>query len=249
VYSELDVLVVPSLWWENSPITIHEAHLLATPVVTSGIGGMAEFVRDGIDGLHFRAGDAQDLAAKLQRFLDEPGLAAALVRDPPALKTLEQDGATMEYRYRALCARRSSLGPKPLRPRLVWERAGIGTARREGPCEQQGAEMLLLRPGSAAEYDLSTAAGGLRCLRIEQFAFSAEPGLALGLRVLVDGVQVGEAPARLPGPTDEVRAEELELELAPQARVLRLEPLAGAHARVQKLALSTRPRLGAGASA
>jgi len=242
VYSEIDVLVVPSLWWENSPITIHEAHLLRTPVVTSGIGGMAEFVRDGVDGLHFRPGDAADLAAKLRRFVDEPGLAAQLSRAFPLLKTLEEDGASMEYRYRALCAARASFGPKPLRARSLWERAGIGTARREGACEQQGAQMLLLRPGSAAEYDLSAAAGGPRSLRVEQFALGAERTLELGLRVLVDGVEVGEIPAPIPAGADETFVHALELELAPQARVLRLEPLAGRHARVARLVLSTRPR-------
>ena len=40
ILSEMDVLVVPSLWWENSPITIHEAFLTRTPVITAGIGGM-----------------------------------------------------------------------------------------------------------------------------------------------------------------------------------------------------------------
>jgi glycosyltransferase involved in cell wall biosynthesis len=243
VYSELDVLVVPSLWWENSPITIHEAHLLRTPVVTSGIGGMAEFVRDGVDGLHFRPGDAPDLAAKLRRFVDEPGLAAALSRDFPALKTLEEDGRTMEYRYRGLCARRASFGPKPLRPRTLWQREGIGSSRREGRCEQQGAELLLLRPGAAAEYDISAAAGGSRRLRVEQLALAAERTLELGLRVLVDGVEAGLLPRRGPGAADELFADELELELAPLARVLRLEPLAGCHARIAKLALSTQPRL------
>ncbi|MBK7644124.1 MAG: glycosyltransferase [Planctomycetes bacterium] len=246
VYAELDVLVVPSLWWENSPITIHEAHLLRTPVVTSGIGGMAEFVRDGIDGLHFRVGDVGDLAAKLRRFVDEPELAAELSRDFPPLKTLEEDGRTTEYRYRALCARQASFGPRPLRPRTLWERAGIASARREGACEQQGAQMLLLRPGSAAEYDLSGAAGGARTLRVEQFALAAEPSLALGLRVLVDGVELGRIPARRAGASDETFGAELELELAALARVLRLEPLEGCHGRISRLVLATRARVGEG---
>ncbi|MEZ6020869.1 MAG: glycosyltransferase [Planctomycetota bacterium] len=56
VYAQIDVLIVPSLWFENSPITIHEAHLTRTPVLASNIGGMAEYVRDGIDGLHFQVG-------------------------------------------------------------------------------------------------------------------------------------------------------------------------------------------------
>jgi glycosyltransferase involved in cell wall biosynthesis len=106
IYREIDVLVVPSVWYENSPLTIHEAFLEHTPVVASGIGGMAELVRDGVDGLHFRAGDAEDLAAKLARFVDEPGLAAELSRDWMHVKSIEQDGAEMETRYRALLAGR-----------------------------------------------------------------------------------------------------------------------------------------------
>jgi glycosyltransferase involved in cell wall biosynthesis len=103
VYAEIDVLLVPSLWWENSPVTIHEAFLTGTPVVASGIGGMAEYVRDGIDGLHFAVGDDLDLAARMRRFLDEPYLAAELARGAPAVKTIEQDAAATEARYRALC--------------------------------------------------------------------------------------------------------------------------------------------------
>ena len=103
VYADLDVLLVPSIWWENSPITIHEAFLTGTPVVASGIGGMAEYVRDEIDGLHFAAGDDRDLAAKMRRFLDEPGLAAKLAQAAPPIKTIAQDAEATETRYRALC--------------------------------------------------------------------------------------------------------------------------------------------------
>jgi glycosyltransferase involved in cell wall biosynthesis len=103
VYAEIDVLVVPSTWFENSPITIHEAYLFRTPVVASDIGGMAEYVRDGIDGLLFPAGDDEALAACLRRFVDEPGLADELSRDFPPVKTIAEDAAVTEARYRALC--------------------------------------------------------------------------------------------------------------------------------------------------
>jgi glycosyltransferase involved in cell wall biosynthesis len=108
IYREIDVLVVPSVWFENSPLTIHEAFLERTPVVASGIGGMAELVRDGIDGLHFRAGDAQDLSAKLARFVHEPELVARLSHAFADVKSIERDGEEMEARYRALVAARSS---------------------------------------------------------------------------------------------------------------------------------------------
>jgi len=107
VFAEIDVLVVPSLWFENSPIAIHEAFLTHTPVLASGIGGMAEYVRDGVDGLHFAVGDDADLAAKMSRFLDEPGLVDELSRDWMPIKTIEADAADTEFRYRALLARAS----------------------------------------------------------------------------------------------------------------------------------------------
>ena len=55
--AEIDWVVVPSIWWENSPLVIQEAFLHGRPVICSDIGGMAEKVRHGVDGLHFRVGD------------------------------------------------------------------------------------------------------------------------------------------------------------------------------------------------
>lgn len=59
---ECDYVVLPSRWWENSPVVIQEAFGVGCPVLCSGVGGMAEKVRDGVSGLHFRFGDAVDLA-------------------------------------------------------------------------------------------------------------------------------------------------------------------------------------------
>ncbi|MGA0597844.1 glycosyltransferase [Enterovirga sp. CN4-39] len=55
--ADVDWVIVPSIWWENSPLVIEEALALGRPVICSGIGGMAEKVRPGIDGLHFPVGD------------------------------------------------------------------------------------------------------------------------------------------------------------------------------------------------
>ena len=66
ILSEIDVLVVPSIWYENAPLTIHEAFMASVPVITSNIGGMKELVRDGENGLLFKAGDSGDLTAKMQ---------------------------------------------------------------------------------------------------------------------------------------------------------------------------------------
>jgi glycosyltransferase involved in cell wall biosynthesis len=62
-----DWVIVPSIWWENSPVVIQEALAANVPLIVSDIGGMAEKVRDGLDGLHFRVGDYVDLAEKISR--------------------------------------------------------------------------------------------------------------------------------------------------------------------------------------
>ena len=48
---EIDVLVVASLWPENSPLVIHEAWMAGVPVVGAEMGGVADLVSDGRDGL------------------------------------------------------------------------------------------------------------------------------------------------------------------------------------------------------
>jgi glycosyltransferase involved in cell wall biosynthesis len=68
----VDIVVVPSIWWENSPVVIREALYNQRPVICSNIGGMAEKVRPGLDGLHFAVGDAPSLAALLEDLLASP---------------------------------------------------------------------------------------------------------------------------------------------------------------------------------
>jgi glycosyltransferase involved in cell wall biosynthesis len=69
-----DWVIVPSTWWENSPVVIQEAFFHGRPVIASNIGGMAEKVHDGIDGMHFRVGSAEDLADRLVHALTESKL-------------------------------------------------------------------------------------------------------------------------------------------------------------------------------
>jgi glycosyltransferase involved in cell wall biosynthesis len=65
----IDWMIIPSIWWENSPVVIQEAKSTRRPILASNIGGMLEKVRDGIDGLHFLAGSALDLASKIEMII------------------------------------------------------------------------------------------------------------------------------------------------------------------------------------
>ena len=225
VYAEIDVLVVPSIWFENSPITIHEAYLTETPVLASNIGGMAEYVRDGVDGLLYEVGDERDLARVMRRFVDEPDLLESLSRDWMPIKTIADNAREAEYRYRSLCTR-----VREPAAQVLLDAPGRAAARRTGPVEEQGADLLLLRPGGAAvEYELEPAVptGGPAELeiRVDVLALAAEPQLALGGRVLLDGRQVGELEPFTADGEDGVRRFRLRHELAggePPA-VLRIE--------------------------
>jgi glycosyltransferase involved in cell wall biosynthesis len=63
----VDWVVVPSIWWENSPLVIQEAFAHRRPIICSNIGGMAEKVRWGRDGFHFQVNDPFDLASLMVR--------------------------------------------------------------------------------------------------------------------------------------------------------------------------------------
>ena len=59
-------LISPSEWFEPFGMNIIEAFACGVPVITSRLGGPSEIVEDGKTGLHFTAGDPDDLAAKVQ---------------------------------------------------------------------------------------------------------------------------------------------------------------------------------------
>ena len=70
--AKVDVLVVPSLWYEAFSLIAHEAFLAGIPVIASRLGALAEVVQDGVDGLLVPPSDVSAWTATLQRLVDEP---------------------------------------------------------------------------------------------------------------------------------------------------------------------------------
>jgi glycosyltransferase involved in cell wall biosynthesis len=106
-----DLLVVPSVWYENSPLIILEALATRTPILVSDLGGMAELVEPGRNGFRFAVGDSADLARHLARFLDDPSLLDALYPDDLHVKSVDEDARQFEELYReAIEAVRASTG-------------------------------------------------------------------------------------------------------------------------------------------
>jgi len=104
VFAAIDVLVVPSRWYENSPVTLDEAALAEIPVLVANQGGMAELLERRRNGIAFTPNDAADLKEKLLRFVREPELWERLRRPAQPVKTAAQAGAEVESLFRELLA-------------------------------------------------------------------------------------------------------------------------------------------------
>ncbi len=96
---------------EAASLTVLEAMASRLPVVVTAVGGNPEMVRDGIDGLLVRRGNAAGVGAALLRLLDEPATAAAMGAAGRArVEEHYQLGQTVEnyWRlYRRLCPLRA----------------------------------------------------------------------------------------------------------------------------------------------
>lgn len=100
VFSDLDVIVVPSLWYENSPNAILEAFAHRTPVLASRLGGMAELVDHDVNGLLYTVGDAHDLARQIRRLIDDRSLLERLKEGIPPVRGLASEIDELESIYR-----------------------------------------------------------------------------------------------------------------------------------------------------
>lgn len=81
--ADMDLIAVPSTWYENTPFVILEAMEAGVPVIAADLGGMSELIVEGQNGFLFPSNDAAGLAAVLQRCLDDPTLVAGLRVTPP----------------------------------------------------------------------------------------------------------------------------------------------------------------------
>ena len=99
ILAGLDLLVLPSVWYENMPITIHEAHRHGIPVVATDLGGMAEALEHEKTGLLFPRGDERALADAIRRLVTEPGLYERLALGRPRVPTLEEVVDRLEALY------------------------------------------------------------------------------------------------------------------------------------------------------
>lgn len=102
IFKEIDMLIVPSLWYENSPLVIQEAVLSKTPVIASRIGGIPELIRDGVNGFLFEPGNVAGLQKQIISIINNRRIIEELGPNPAVIKSVEDNCLEIEDIYRGL---------------------------------------------------------------------------------------------------------------------------------------------------
>lgn len=111
VLSGVDVLLMPSLWYENTPTIMYEAFVTGTPVIASNIGGMAELIDLFDGGWTFPVGEADSLALLMERLIQDPAEVRAAQAKIKPVPTIEQHVNALEVGYAEILARHSQTRP------------------------------------------------------------------------------------------------------------------------------------------
>jgi glycosyltransferase involved in cell wall biosynthesis len=97
ILSSAQWLIVPSIWWENSPMVIQESLNCGVPLIVSDIGGMAEKVENNVTGLHFRVGKPLALANRIVQIAEDKDLHTQLASNiTPPLSLADAYKKTMD---------------------------------------------------------------------------------------------------------------------------------------------------------
>lgn len=71
IFEHMDILAVPSLWYENMPVVIYSALAHKTPVIAPAFGAMHEIIHHTNNGLLFNRDDPDDLKEKINDIIDD----------------------------------------------------------------------------------------------------------------------------------------------------------------------------------
>jgi glycosyltransferase involved in cell wall biosynthesis len=107
VFSDIDVLVVPSIWYENTPLIVYAAFAAKTPIIASDMGGLSEVIEPGGNGMLFQKEDVEGLRECLEKILLEPNLLKKLKAGIRPVKKMEAHAEEILGEYEKLLSGRN----------------------------------------------------------------------------------------------------------------------------------------------
>jgi glycosyltransferase involved in cell wall biosynthesis len=98
----IDVLAVPSNYMETGPLVVLEAYAFGIPVMGANLGGIAERIRDGVDGWLLPFDDNRAWAAAMQAAALDRGQVARLAANIRQVRTMAHVASEMAAQYRQI---------------------------------------------------------------------------------------------------------------------------------------------------
>lgn len=120
VINDLDVLVVPSTWAENTPLVIFAAQAAGRPVIGSDVAGISEVIGENVNGRLFKVGSAPALATVLNDLLQSPAQLIKMAKQAIPAKDIRRYVADLLEVYDEVLTERTTASPgsRP-HPRLM----------------------------------------------------------------------------------------------------------------------------------
>jgi glycosyltransferase involved in cell wall biosynthesis len=109
IASEIDLAVLPTLVEDSAPLTLLELHAMRLPVIASRIGGIPDFITDGIDGFLYDPYDFQKFVAIIRTITEQPDKLAQMRKNLAGpTHTFARYLGHLEYIYATLIAGEAS---------------------------------------------------------------------------------------------------------------------------------------------
>jgi glycosyltransferase involved in cell wall biosynthesis len=106
--TEYDLIAVPSRWLETGPLVAFEAFAAGVPVLGANLGGIAELVRDGVDGILVAPDDPVAWAATIRRLANDRHVIDVLRTGIAPPRTMDGPADDMAKLYAHILPRESS---------------------------------------------------------------------------------------------------------------------------------------------
>lgn len=98
ILKTIDILVVPSIWWENSPLVMHEAAKMGVPIIATNIGGMKEFIEKH-GGIGFERDNYKDLRRIIENLTTDRVLLKKIIPDSSLIRDIDKHARDMMELY------------------------------------------------------------------------------------------------------------------------------------------------------
>ena len=162
ILASADAAVLTPRWEDNGPQTVFEALASGLPVLGTGVGGIPDVVEDGRNGFLVDEGRSRDLAAQIQRLLDEPGLLSELRAGIEAPTRVREHARSLRRIYARCLGRPEEQEPPELHRCSTADDVAAAVAAALSDRGRRGVTLVAESPDDEAQRLLGSLRGDLR---------------------------------------------------------------------------------------